>query len=79
MVILPDVLSQDYGLNQVNTGLCFLPLGFGALIGSPLGGKLADIASKKYQNPAGTLFVANLTLILMIPVLIVRKIFSRQN
>jgi predicted MFS family arabinose efflux permease len=73
MVILPDVLSAQYGLNQVNTGLCFLPLGFGALLGSPIGGKMSDIANNKFNSPGGILVVSNVGLVMMIPTLIVTR------
>ena len=72
MVLLPDVFSTKYGLNEATTGLCFLPVGFGTLLGSPLGGKLVDMASLKFNSQSGGLFVTVFGLFLMIPSLIVK-------
>ena len=71
LILLPDVLAKAYGLDEMSTGLCFLPIGFGALLGSPIGGNLADIVSRKIKSPAGAIVVACEGLILMIPTTVV--------
>jgi MFS family permease len=78
MVQLPDVFSSKYGLDEAKTGLCFLPIGFGALLGSPIGGRLGDLASAKLKSSAGVLLVSDLTLVLMIPTLIANGWYMQE-
>jgi len=59
LVILPVYLAlSPYNYDQGFIGLCFLPVGFSMLIGSLIGGILADKSAMKYPNcPEGRMFI----------------------
>lgn len=48
VIILPTELGNYYGLTQLYIGLCYLPFGVGALVGSSVGGKVTEYFFKKY-------------------------------
>ncbi|KAI9244130.1 major facilitator superfamily domain-containing protein [Phascolomyces articulosus] len=51
---ITSTLHKLYGYNAWQVGLCYLPLGFGFMIGSVLSGKHSDIAlSKTKENNTG--------------------------
>ena len=59
LVILPVYLVlSPYNLDQGFVGLCFLPVGFSMLIGSLIGGIMADKSAMRYPNcPEGRMFI----------------------
>ncbi|CAF1229321.1 unnamed protein product [Didymodactylos carnosus] len=51
LIALPDQLSsKPYNLNEAIIGFCYIPSGIGLLIGSALGGSLADRAGRYYSG-----------------------------
>eukprot|EP01112_Ceratiomyxa_fruticulosa_P007562 TRINITY_DN1967_c0_g2_i1.p1 TRINITY_DN1967_c0_g2~~TRINITY_DN1967_c0_g2_i1.p1 ORF type:complete len:525 (+),score=72.02 TRINITY_DN1967_c0_g2_i1:262-1836(+) len=57
MVQLPIVLAQPpYNLNEALTGVCFIPTGFGMLVGCVITGRLSDHAALKFKPTVGRLF-----------------------
>jgi len=48
IIVLPNELATYYGLNQLQIGLCYLPFGVGAMIGSNVGGKVTQIFYLKF-------------------------------
>ncbi|KAJ2956569.1 hypothetical protein NQZ79_g7598 [Umbelopsis isabellina] len=58
------LLETIYKLNQLNTGLCYIPTGIGCILGSIIGGKILDrdfrIISKRHNYDVATLTRSNL-------------------
>ncbi|KAI7854747.1 major facilitator superfamily domain-containing protein [Circinella umbellata] len=42
MTTTPTHFSRIYGLDQLQVGLCYLPFGFGCIVGSTVGGKILN-------------------------------------
>eukprot|EP01127_Copromyxa_protea_P009227 TRINITY_DN2159_c0_g1_i3.p1 TRINITY_DN2159_c0_g1~~TRINITY_DN2159_c0_g1_i3.p1 ORF type:complete len:393 (+),score=61.45 TRINITY_DN2159_c0_g1_i3:157-1335(+) len=57
LVIFPITLSSTFNLDAMYIGLCYLPYGLCALVGSSLGGRLSDLVANKY-GPSARLLTA---------------------
>lgn len=53
MASAPQLLEKIYGYNSLQIGLCFLPLGTGCLVATPLAGKLMDWNFRRTARSVG--------------------------
>jgi multidrug resistance protein len=56
---LPAQLTSTYHYNSIQVGLCYLPIGLGALFVRPFVGRLMDANFRRYAKKAGTEVVEN--------------------
>lgn len=47
---LPTILAEQYGFAPDIIGVCYLPIGVGLMVGSIIGGKMADISARWYPE-----------------------------
>lgn len=62
--LLPLLLQNVYGYNEIQTGLLFLPAALVSGVFMTLGGKLLDKKGPKYVIPLGLLILGGFTLVL---------------
>ena len=46
-------LENDYGFNTIESGLCYLPMGFGSLLTAVFGGRILDWDLKRTMKRVG--------------------------
>jgi predicted MFS family arabinose efflux permease len=77
LVTIVDLkLSQEYGLDELKIGLCYLPFGLGAMVGSIVGGRVTDKLTHKYKCTEGGLLASIIGIIAMQPGVLVTTILN---
>jgi len=71
LIVFPIVLADAYQFSELIIGICFLPFGAGAMVGSLIGGRVTDKLAIKYKCPEGGLIATIIGLLIMIPGLLV--------
>ena len=57
--VIPSIYGSQYGLDELQIGLCYIPFGLGACIASYLNGKLLDLNYRRMAKRLGFPIVKN--------------------
>jgi len=71
IIILPIELADFWNLDQLIIGICYLPFGVGAMIGSIIGGRVTDWMTARFKCKEGDLLSTIIGLISMLPGIVV--------